>query len=156
MGYCCRLQAKAVLHNESVSQVQTLLALLEAVMLTLAPQPEARTALAYERQFVYCLAWSIGGLLDPADRRLFDAHLRSFKRDAMPQATLNPISVDTRVFTQPPDEKSGKLAKGSTCPRRSSHGLVGTLGAILLFGDQSEQAEPSLVRKPLHHICLTE
>jgi len=76
-----------VLHNESVSQVQTLLALLEAVMLTIAPQPEARSPLAYERQFVYCLAWSIGGLLDPGDRRLFDAHLRSFKREAMPQAS---------------------------------------------------------------------
>ena len=83
----CRLQAKAVLHNEAVSQVQTLLALLEAVTLTLPPQAEARTPLAYERHFVYCLAWSIGGLLDPGDRRLFDAHLRSLKRDAMPQAS---------------------------------------------------------------------
>jgi dynein heavy chain len=81
------LETKAVLHNEAVSQVQTLLALLEAVMLTIAPQPEARTALAYERQFLYCLAWSIGGLLDPADRRLFDTHLKSFKREALPQVS---------------------------------------------------------------------
>ena len=37
-----RLNAKPVLHNEAVGQVQTLLSLLEALMLTLASSPEAR------------------------------------------------------------------------------------------------------------------
>lgn len=81
----CRLQTRPVLHNESVGQVQTLLALLEGVMLTLAATPEAKSATAYERHFMYCLAWSIGGLLDPKDRSPFDAQLRSLKTSALPQ-----------------------------------------------------------------------
>ena len=68
-----------------MAQVQTLLALLEGVMLTVAANSEAKSAIAYERNFLYCLAWSIGGLLDPKDRGPFDSQLRSLKTSALPQ-----------------------------------------------------------------------
>lgn len=80
----CRLLASNVLFNEAVSQVQTLLALLEAILPSLGPSPEARSALAYERHFLYSLAWSIGGLLEAKDRGLFDNQLRSIRNEAMP------------------------------------------------------------------------
>ena len=78
-----------MLHNEAVGQVQTLLSLLEALMLTLNPSSsEARSPLAYERNFLYCLAWSLGGLLEPRDRSAFDGHLRALAPEAMPQVKL--------------------------------------------------------------------
>ena len=81
---CCRLSAEEVLFNEAVSQVQTLLSLLEAILPTMPTNLEARSAQAYERQFLYSLAWSIGGLLEPKDRNRFDRQLRAIKKDAMP------------------------------------------------------------------------
>lgn len=74
-----------MLHNEAVGQVQTLLALLEAVIKATPTGSEARTPLAYERHFLYCLAWGIGGLLAPEDRKLFDTHLRTLTAEALPQ-----------------------------------------------------------------------
>ncbi len=89
----CRLSAEEVLFNEAVSQVQTLLSLLEAILLAMPASPEARSVLAYERHFLYSLAWSIGGLLEPKDRASFDRQLRTIKKDAMPVVRYCPVMV---------------------------------------------------------------
>lgn len=36
----------------------------------------------YERLFLYCATWSLGGLLDAKERPRFDAHLRSLTDQA--------------------------------------------------------------------------
>ena len=89
---CCRLSTKEVLFNEAVSQVQTLLALLEAILPTMPASPEARSPAAYERHFLYSLAWSLGGLLEPNDRLQFDLQMRSIRRGAMPDVRKFPPS----------------------------------------------------------------
>ena len=86
----CRLQTRPVVHNEAVGQIQTLLALLEGVILSTASNFEAKSAAAYERHFMYCLVWSLGGLLDTADRKPFDAQLRSLKSAGMPHVITPP------------------------------------------------------------------
>ncbi|KAK9841874.1 hypothetical protein WJX81_008571 [Elliptochloris bilobata] len=77
-----RLNLKPVLHNEAVCQVGTLLTLLDGVLAKTgaagtAPASDAGAAAGMERVFLFCLAWSIGGLLDSKDRAAFDAELRT-------------------------------------------------------------------------------
>lgn len=81
----CRLNTKPVLHNEAVAQVQTLLDLLQAVLGGVPTAAEARSLAAYERHFLYCLAWGVGGLLGADDRCAFDQQLRKLAPAAMPQ-----------------------------------------------------------------------
>lgn len=55
------------------------------------PQAAARAAQVYERHFLFCLAWSIGGLLGTADRSKFDSFLRSLSDQApapVPEQTV--------------------------------------------------------------------
>ena len=77
------------MHNEQVCQVQTLLTLLTGVLKPLAGGSSggsgSSVALSpdhYERLFLYCATWSLGGLLDAKERPRFDAHLRSLTDQA--------------------------------------------------------------------------
>jgi hypothetical protein len=74
------------MHNENVNQVSTLLTLLTGILKPITGDAVASaTILAadhYERIFIYCLAWSLGGLLDAKDRVLFDAQLRTLTTQA--------------------------------------------------------------------------
>ncbi len=83
--------------NEQVCQVNTLLTLLSGVLKPLAGGPGSGASSAaplaaahYERLFLYCLTWSLGGLLDTKDRPRFDAHLRALT-DQAPE----PVSGDS-------------------------------------------------------------
>lgn len=94
-----------MLHNEVVSQVQTLLTLLEGVLQargvlvgsgssSSAPAGEGGAAAAgnndpkvLERVFLFCLAWGVGGLLDKKDRAGLDAELRKLT-DLLPKVSL--------------------------------------------------------------------
>lgn len=81
-----------MMHNESVCQVNTLLTLLTGVLKPITGAAAgggggaaAANILApdhYERIFIYCLAWSLGGLLDTKDRVAFDAQLRTLTSQA--------------------------------------------------------------------------
>jgi dynein heavy chain len=42
----------------------------------------------YERLFLYCLAWSAGGLLPKEERPAFDAQLRTLTQNLPPQVGL--------------------------------------------------------------------
>ena len=79
---------KPVMHNEAVCQVSTLLTLLEGCLLkaaSAAADPTvAPSALHMECLFLYCSAWSLGGLLHEKDRPAFDAELRAMAAAAMP------------------------------------------------------------------------
>jgi dynein heavy chain, axonemal len=76
--FCSRLKLKPVMFNETNCQVNTLLILLDGSLLfsnntTVEGLPDG----AVERIFLYCLAWSIGGLLELRDRSLFDSQMRT-------------------------------------------------------------------------------
>ena len=84
-----RVSGKPVLHNETVSQVQTLLTLLEGVLrargaLDSGAAAAATDAKALERVFLFCLAWGVGGLLDKKDRTALDLELRKLT-DLLPK-----------------------------------------------------------------------
>jgi len=77
-----RLNLKPVLHNEVVCQVGTLLTLLDGTLgktagAGAAGGGDAGAAAAMERVFLFCLVWSLGGLLDSKDRAAFDSELRT-------------------------------------------------------------------------------
>ncbi len=49
---------------------------------------ETASAVHYERLFLYCLAWSAGGLLPKEERPAFDAQLRTLTQNLPPQVGL--------------------------------------------------------------------
>ena len=74
-----------MMHNETACQVSSLLTLLDGALLKLLPLDDpAAAAQRAERVFVFCLAWSLGGLLTDRDRLAFDAELRAISPAAMP------------------------------------------------------------------------
>jgi hypothetical protein len=73
------------MHNETACQVSSLLTLLDGALLSAPSLPDPAAAAAHaERTFVFCLAWSLGGLLPEAERAPFDAELRAISPAAMP------------------------------------------------------------------------
>lgn len=90
--HVCRANLRAVMHNETACQISTLLTLLEGSLAaeppgttSNEPLPPALLAAHMERVFVFCLTWSLGGLLHERDRPLFDAELRKLApADIMP------------------------------------------------------------------------
>lgn len=90
----CRMSLKPVMHNETVCQVNTLLTLLEGSLQSAAESPAAATdpaaaAAHMERIFIYCLTWSLGGLLHENDRPAFDSELRNLASAAIMPAKVN-------------------------------------------------------------------
>lgn len=88
-----RTNLKPVMHNEATSQVSTLLTLLEGSLTAGDPQAMTNaespspiaTAAHAERVFLFCLTWSLGGLLHERDRPSFDTELRNLApEDLMP------------------------------------------------------------------------
>lgn len=75
-----RLELRPVMSNEQVCQVSTLLTLLSGVLTPLGAAHLSPDH--YERLFLYCATWSLGGLLEARDRPRFDAHLRALTDQA--------------------------------------------------------------------------
>lgn len=72
-----RVSLKPVMYNEQVCQVGTLLTLLHSSLKSCRDAGKQLTEQHVERIFLFCLTWSLGGLLDMKDRPLFDHELRS-------------------------------------------------------------------------------
>ena len=72
-------KCKPVIANEDVCQIGTLLTLLSAILQAggEALSWNVTTQDRIERVFLFCCAWSLGGLLDRDDRVRFDAALRT-------------------------------------------------------------------------------
>ena len=79
-----RVNLKAVMYNEAVCQVTTLMTLLNGCLLKSVTDNSTLPPLHYERFFMYCLAWGLGGLIDVKDRPALDAELRNMS-DALPK-----------------------------------------------------------------------
>ena len=89
-----RLNLRPVVYNENVCQVGTLLKLLEGMLMPHDNLKEDQ----YERIFLYCLVWSLGGLLDGEDRSAFSGELRKMATKKLPSLqnaeTVYEYSVD--------------------------------------------------------------
>lgn len=79
-----RLNLKPVMYNEQVSQVGTLMTLLDGCIKTYTEKVGALDATKLERLFIYCAAWALGGLLSEKDRVAFDGEMRSLGSKQMP------------------------------------------------------------------------
>ena len=85
---------------ETICQIDTLLTLLEGC----SSRVESKMApvLHMEQMFLYCLSWSLGGVLHESDRYAFDSTLRSISLQAMPpkvsdyKAPEGPLSSVTK------------------------------------------------------------
>lgn len=78
---------KLIMEIEITCQINTLLTLLEGSLSRVESSmvPE----LHMEHIFLYCLSWSLGGVLHESDRYAFDSTLRSTTLHAMPSKVLN-------------------------------------------------------------------
>lgn len=72
------------MYNEAVCQVTTLMTLLNGCLLKSVTDNSTLPPVHYERIFMYCMAWGLGGLLDVKDRPALDAELRNMC-DALPK-----------------------------------------------------------------------
>ena len=72
------------MYNEAVCQVTTLMTLLNGCLLKSVTDNSALAPATYEKFFLYCLAWGLGGLLDVKDRPALDTEFRSMS-DQMPK-----------------------------------------------------------------------
>lgn len=87
------------MYNEAVCQVTTLMTLLNGCLLKSVTENSALPPVHYERIFMYCMAWGLGGLLDVKDRPALDAELRNMS-DALPKKVR--LSSSKRCYTLPP------------------------------------------------------
>ena len=78
------------MYNEAVGLVTTLMTLLNGCLLKSVTENTALPPLHYERIFMYCMAWGLGGLLDVKDRPALDAELRSMS-EALPKKVSLPL-----------------------------------------------------------------
>lgn len=88
------------MHNEAVCQVGTLLTLLDGALAPAAAGGETLATAHYERIFLYCLTWSVGGLLPQSDRAAFDGHLRTLADDMPSKASLVLHKNPTRLYSR--------------------------------------------------------
>ncbi|CAD7698753.1 unnamed protein product [Ostreobium quekettii] len=72
-----RLNLKNVLFNEEVCQVSTLTTLLDSMLQHCVNTNEILSPDKYEKVFLFCLVWSLGGLLDNKDRPQFSQEVAS-------------------------------------------------------------------------------
>lgn len=84
--HACRLHLQPAMKMQSICLVGTLLSLLSGALL---PHFDDTLPLAhYKRIFNYCIAWSLGGLLNDTQRLQFDSQLRSIS-DEMPPKVIS-------------------------------------------------------------------
>jgi dynein heavy chain len=74
---------------------------------TVSVDPEAMRL--YERHFLYCLVWSLGGLLTPQDRVKLDSFLRTLTDQAPPQGSGGSTSGERdTIYEYFADESTGE------------------------------------------------
>ena len=88
-----RLNLRPTMPNQEVCQVGTLLSLLEACLKPSFDSNENLSEGHIERLFIYCLTWSLGGLLTIEDRKKFSTVMYQLGSDNLPK--LDDASNDT-------------------------------------------------------------
>ena len=94
----CRLNLRPVMSNEAVCQVGTLMTLLNGCLLKSVNANETLDGAHYERIFLYCLAWAVGGLLDVKDRPAFDTELRTLSQAVPHKASCSTLAIESHAM----------------------------------------------------------
>lgn len=93
-----RLSTRPVMYNERALVIITLLKLLEGCLSSSVAANETYQPDHYERIFIFCLTWSVGGLLDLKDRVGFDEEVCRIGSNLPPKEaedTIYEFLVDT-------------------------------------------------------------
>eukprot|EP00879_Flechtneria_rotunda_P026528 GHRR01028292.1.p1 GENE.GHRR01028292.1~~GHRR01028292.1.p1 ORF type:complete len:1302 (+),score=429.83 GHRR01028292.1:91-3906(+) len=98
-----RVNLRPVVYNETACTVGTLLTLLSATLQKYESTHEQLTETKLEHLFLYCLTWSLGGLLSEKERPAFDTELRSIAGANLPKRE----SENDTVFEYLVDESTG-------------------------------------------------
>ena len=101
-----RINLKPMMWNERVCTVQQVMDLLTSFLADSVAAGSVLSEVHYERAFLYCLAWGIGGLLSEKDRPLFDAELRTISKEMPEKQDDNDTLFDYVVDNQSPEWKS--------------------------------------------------
>ena len=80
-----RVEASPAMRTQEICLTATLTRLLTALLADADAAGEVYSEGHYERLFLYAAAWSLGGLLEVADRPKFDAKLRELTDNVPPQ-----------------------------------------------------------------------
>eukprot|EP00798_Chlamydomonas_sp_ICE-L_P031303 gene31303-6451_t len=80
-----RINLKPVMYNELVCSVNTLMTLLNGYIKSFKDVGKPLNADSMERVFLFCMTWSLGGLLEMKERPMFDQELRSFAMNMPPR-----------------------------------------------------------------------
>ena len=107
-------QCSQVMPTSRVGVITGLYSLLGALIdrsvdvLASAASDPSRYTTQLEKLFLFCAAWSVGGLLEPDDRVKFDAYLRKLSPDAMPSLTSGSggDASDVTVYEYVVDDRS--------------------------------------------------
>ena len=75
---------------EPICQISTMLTLLDGCLLKFVTNMVP--VIHLEHVFLYCIAWSLGGLLHEADRFAFDSELRMMSPLVMPLKVARSVS----------------------------------------------------------------
>jgi dynein heavy chain len=80
-----RMQYRPLVYNETACTLAAMRTLMDGCL----PDAGSTNIPAHKvrRIFLYCLTWSLGGLLDPKDRPAFDADVRAVGGDDLPPKT---------------------------------------------------------------------
>ena len=83
-----------VMYSPPVVRINHLINLLTALFLQFYDKQENLDKTAYEKYYVYAMAWSIGGLFETEEREKFHKLLDSYKAPMPPQISPQKLSVD--------------------------------------------------------------
>lgn len=98
-----RVRLHPIMTIESNCQVETLLCLLSGIL-------DQHHGLAleidrYEKTFLYCIAWSLGGALVEGDRNMFDSFLRTLTTNMPPQKVCDTLMRTRHAVRHPATQK---------------------------------------------------
>eukprot|EP00951_Prasinocladus_malaysianus_P022506 scaffold188672_cov44-Prasinocladus_malaysianus.AAC.1 len=100
-----RINLKPMMWNERVCQVMQVMDLLDSFLMKTVTSGQMLSAQHYERAFLYCLAWGLGGLLSEKERPLFDAELRTISKEMPDKADEVDTLFDYVVLADSPEWK---------------------------------------------------
>lgn len=145
-----RLQYRPLIFNETACTLAAMRTLMDGCLGETEGAPQL-DAMRVKRYFVYCLTWSLGGLLDEKDRPAIDADIRSLGGDELPPKEDEESTVFE--YTVNSEGTASCLFQRFVLPR-STFFLLCEMGCRLAWsGYASVLLHRSQVRPFTHELC---